>query len=280
MFGVIMSNESHPFTDKLDRFKQRINYSEAVRNITDEQKVVVDWPKVLRELKLPDGTVWSSYDNSSGIENQGHGSISDFFESDKKNIHIDIHVLTGVTNKQVVEKLMVLSSFTSMMDINYEYSQQGPGDFYLYGAHYDSEFGHDTAKCVYRNVIVEITTSDDTDVRPIVELLVNIMSKALVDTNKVPRLKISPLYSAQEIKAGETLWVGITLPIPNNQNDYEVQLQGDPLPDGLEYIDNDDNKYYLKTNKPGVYQFQMWSMDKRTLYVEKVNFKVEVKGKY
>ena len=274
-----MAIESHPFTDKLDRFKQRINYSEAVQNITNKQKVVIDWPAVLKEMKLPDGTVWSSYDNSLGIENQGHGSISGYFDSDKRNLHIDIHVLTGVTNKQVIEKLMILSSFTSMMDINYDYSQQGPGDFYIYGAHYASEFGHDTAKCVYRNIIVEISTSDDdTDVRPVVELLVNIMSKSLVDTSKVPRIKISPLYSAQEIKTGETFWVDVSLPTPNNHDDYEVQLQGDPLPDGLEYVDNDDNKYYIKTNKPGDYQFQMWVMDKHTLYVEKVNFKVEVKG--
>lgn len=274
-----MAIESHPFTDKLDRFKQRINYSEAIQNIADEQKVVVDWPEVLKEMKLSDGTVWLSYDNSSGIESQGHGSISDFFESDKKNAHIDIHVITGATNKQVIEKLMILSSFTSMMDINYDYSQQGPGDFYLYGAHYDSELGHNTAKCAYRNVIVEISTSDDdTDVRPIVKYLVGVMSKSLVDTDKVSRMKISPLYSAHEFKTGETFWVNISLQTPENKDDYEVQLQGSPLPDGLEYVDNDDNKYYLKANKPGVYQFQMWVMDKHTLYVEKVDFKIVVKS--
>lgn len=274
-----MANDVNPSYGMLDRFKQRINYSEAVQNIRDEQKVIINWPEVLTEIKLADGTVWKSYDNSTGIRARGYGKVSDYFESEDKTVKMTVFVLTDTHNLDVIGEAIDMSSFTSMMDIVYDYSKQGPGDFYLYVSHDLTEAGHESVKCVYRNVIIDASTSDDeTDVRPVVESLVNIMSKALVDSNKVPRLKISPLYSAQEIKMGEIFWVDISLPTPNNQDDYEVQLQDDPLPDGLEYVDNDDNKYYLKTNKPGVYQFQMWIMDKHTLYVEKVNFKVEVKN--
>ena len=250
----------------LERFKQRINYPAIVQPITDDAKVIIDWPQLFKAIQLPDGAIWKSYVNSSGIQNAKQGSISDFFEHDEKTIHITVDVYTHTSNSQVIEQAMLQSSFTSMPDIALDYDQHGPGDFYLYRTYTTDHLGDRRAIGVYQNVILNISQSGgEVDVRPIAAQLVNLMSQAVVPTANVPNIAHTLVFSAQKIRPGETFWVEIAFPAPATSQDYQIKLQTTPLPDGLEYIDLNAGKYYLKANKPGVYQFQIWLMDKRTL---------------
>ena len=261
-----MSTNLTPNPGALERFKQRINYPAIVQSITDDAKVVMDWPQLFKAIQLPDGVTWKSYVNSSGIQDARQGAISGRLEHGEKTVRIIVDVYTHTSNPQVIEQAMLKSSFTSMFDIVAEYDQHGPGDFYLNYPHITDNLGDHSAIGVYKNVIVDITeTDDETDVRPIAVQLVNLMSQAVVPTETVPNIAYTPLFSAQKIRPGETFWVEIAFPAPATSQDYQIKLQTTPLPDGLEYIDLNAGKYYLKANKPGVYQFQIWLMDKRTL---------------
>ena len=273
---VIVVNNVFPDTEMLGRFERRINYPAAIQHITNVNKVVMDWPQALKKITVSKESVWESYDNSIANLNVNHALIDGFIESGEQSIRIKIHVLTDVSNKAVVEEAMLLTTYTSMMDIEMEYLKDGPGDFYLYSEHlYYGATGDRSAICVFRNVIVEIsTTEDETDVRPVVKYLVDLMSNALVEKKEVPRIKISMQYSAQEVQTGETFWVDITVPSMDN---YDIDFQYEPLPDGLEYVKNEGSRYYIKANRPGSYQFQMWILDKRTLLTENATFTVTVK---
>ncbi|MDX2505194.1 MAG: hypothetical protein QNL62_12070 [Gammaproteobacteria bacterium] len=271
-------NNVFPDTEMLGRFERRINYPAIIQHITDENKVVMDWSQAFKKIMVSKESVWEGYNNSTSFLNTNHATISDYFESGKKNITIEIHVLTDISNKVVVEQAMLLTTYTSMMDIEMEYLEDGPGDFYLYDKHVYGATGDSDAICVFRNVIVEISTNDDqTDVRPIVKHFVDLMSNALVEKKDVPRIKFATQYSAQEIQAGETFWVDITMPPTAKKRDYEITFQYDPLSDGLKYEKNEGSRYYIKTSKPGNYQFQIWIMDKRTLVTETADFAVTVK---
>ena len=250
----------------LERFKQRINYPAIVQPITDDAKVIMDWPQLFKAIQLPDGAIWKSYVNSSGIRGAKQGAISGRLEHGEKTVRIIVDVYTHTSNPQVIEQAMLQSSLTSMPDIALDYDQHGPGDFYLYYPHDTDSLGDDSATCVYQNVILNISQSGgEIDVRPIAAQLVNLMSKAVVLTETVPNIAHTLVFSAQKIRAEEIFWVEIAFPAPATSQDYQIQLQTTPLPDGLEYIDLNAGKYYLKANKPGVYQFQIWLMDKRTL---------------
>lgn len=276
--GVIVVNNVMPDTEMLGRFEQRINYPAIVQHISDEEKVVMDWPQALKEITVSKESVWKSYNNSGGILNINHATISDFFESGDKSIRIKIHVLTDVSNKAVVQEAMLLTTYTSMMDIEMEYLKDGPGDFYLYDKHIYGGTGDSDAICVFRNVIIEIsTTDDDTDVRPVVKHLVALMTDALVVKKEVPRIKFDVQYSAKEVQAGETFWADITMPSTNKVDGYLINFQYEPLPDGLEYVKNEGSRYYIKASKPGNYQFQIWIMDNRTRLTETAVFRVTVK---
>ena len=261
-----MSTNLTPNPGALERFKQRINYPAIVQPITDDAKVVIDWPQLFQAMPFPDGTIWKSYVNSSGIQNARQGGISGYVEHGEETLRITVDVYTHTSNSQVIEQAMLQSSFTSMLDIALDYDQHGPGDFYLYRTYTTDHLGDRRAICVYQNVILNISQSGgEIDVRPIAAQLVNLMSQAVVPTETVPNIAYTPLFSAQKIRPGETFWVEIAFPAPATPQDYQIQLQTTPLPDGLEYIDLNAGKYYLKANKPGVYQFQIWLMDKRTL---------------
>ncbi len=275
--GVIVVNNVFPDTEMLSRFERRINYPAIVKHISDEEKVVMDWPQALKEITVSKESILKSYDNSSGILSMNHATISDFFESGDKNIDIQVHVLTDVSNKAVIQEAMLLTTYTSMMDIEKEYLKDGPGDFYLYDRHGYGVNGDRKAISVFRNVIVEMsTTDDDTDVRPVVKHLVALMTNALVKKKEVPRIKFGVQYSSQEVKTGETFWADITIPSTEDRDNYEVDFQHESLPDGLEYVKNEGSRYYIKTSKPASYQFQMWIMDQRTLLTETATFTVTV----
>ena len=266
LIELAMSTNLTPNPGALERFKQRINYPAIVQPITDDAKVIMDWPQLFKAIQLPDGVTWKSYVNSSGIQNARQGSISDFFEHGEETIHITVDVYTHTSNPQVIEQAMLQSSFTSMPDIVAEYDQHGPGDFYLNYPHITDNLGDHSAIGVYQNVILNISPSEgEVDVRPIAAQLVNLMSQAVVPTETVPNIAHTLVFSAPKIRAGETFWVEIAFPAPATPQDYQIQLQTTPLPEGLEYVDSNNGKYYLKANKPGVYQFQIWLMDKRTL---------------
>ncbi|VAW72851.1 hypothetical protein MNBD_GAMMA10-2463, partial [hydrothermal vent metagenome] len=114
------------------RFKQRINYPAIVQHIEDNEKVLMDWPLVLKKIKISSTSVWESYNLNSNIQNKNHTTISDFFENKKKNVSIEVSVFTGLSNQAVIEKAVLLNGYSSMSDINMEYSKNGPGDFYIY----------------------------------------------------------------------------------------------------------------------------------------------------
>lgn len=267
-----------PDAEMLGRFERRINYPSIIQHISDEEKVIMDWHQALKEIAVSKDSVWKSYDNSGGILKESHATISDFFENDDKSMKIKIHVFTDVSNKDVIGEAMLLTTYTSMMDIEIEYLKDGPGDFYIYNKHVNDGAGDSDAICVFRNVIIEIsTTDDDTDVRPVVKQLVLQMTDALVKKNEVRRIKYSVLYSVQEVHKGEMFWVDIKIPSPYKIEDYLISLQYDPLPNGLEYIKNKDSQYYIKAIESGNYQFQIWIMEESTRITETAIISVAVK---
>ncbi|MFK5950131.1 MAG: hypothetical protein QM500_15310 [Methylococcales bacterium] len=272
-------NITFPDIEQLDRFKQRINYPAIVQHIIDEKRVLMDWPKALNKIDVTSTSAWKSYNLSSSILSKNHAKFSDFFENGKQNITIKIHVFTGLTNKEVIEEAILLTGYTSMYDINMEYLENGPGDFYLYLDHWREGTGDNNAICVYKNIIVEITTPEDgTDVRPVAKLLADLMSVSLIEKNEVPKITYKMLYSAQEVKTGETFWVDILFPSAKNPENYKINFQMDDLTKGLEHVKHEGSKYYLKASQAGSYQFEMWLMDKRTLITETVSFTVTVKN--
>jgi len=66
------------------RFKQRINYPAIAQHIEDNEKVLMDWPRVLEKIKISSTSVWESYNLSSSVRSKNHAKISDFFENRKK----------------------------------------------------------------------------------------------------------------------------------------------------------------------------------------------------
>lgn len=272
-------NNLMPEVGMLDRFKQNINYPEIISDVSNDQKIVADWPEIFKGIKLSDKSVWQSYDHSLGILKKNHATISDFMESGDKNVNVKIHVLSDTSNKDVIEEALLMTSYTSMMDINMEYMNDGPGDFYLHYKHQYGTTGDSSAISVFKNVIIDIsTTEEDTDVRPIVHSLIEVLSKSLVATKDTPKIKFKTLYSSQEIKTGDSFWVEVTVPESAKSNNYDIDLQDDPLPDGIEYVKNTGGKYYFKADKPGVYNFQLFIMDERTLITENAKYSVVVKN--
>ncbi|VAW64573.1 hypothetical protein MNBD_GAMMA10-1751, partial [hydrothermal vent metagenome] len=188
-------------------------------------------------------------------------------------------VFTGLSNQAVIEKAVLLNGYSSMSDINMEYSKNGPGDFYIYSEHWQEGAGDGSAFCVFKNIIIDIsTTEDNTDIRPIAKHLVDLMSNSLVKNNEVPEINYKILQSAQEVKTGDTFWVDVQFSSKEEIDNYEFTLRGSSLPEGLKYVEKDESRYYLKANQPGTYQFYMWVMDKRTLIVSAANFQVIVKN--
>ncbi|VAW64745.1 hypothetical protein MNBD_GAMMA10-508 [hydrothermal vent metagenome] len=100
------------------------------------------------------------------------------------------------------------------------------------------------------------------------------MSDALVNKNKIPDITYKKLYFAEDVKRGEVFWVDIQF---RSEDGYEMDFPRHLLPEGLEYVKNDESKYYLKASQPGTYQFEIWVMDKRTLITNTANFEVTVK---
>ncbi|VAW64570.1 hypothetical protein MNBD_GAMMA10-1750, partial [hydrothermal vent metagenome] len=117
------------------RFKQRINYPAIVQHIGDDKKVLMEWPKILKKIKISSASVWESYNLSSNILRKNHATISGYFENGKKGITIDMHVFTNVSNQFVIEEAMLLTGYSSMQDVNYKYFEDGPGEFYIYRGH-------------------------------------------------------------------------------------------------------------------------------------------------
>ncbi len=268
-----------PDEEMINRFKQRINYPTIVQHITDEKRVLMDWPEALKKINVSDTSAWVSYNLDGGILRKNHATISDFFENGKKKITIEVHVFTNVPNQYVIEEAVLLTGYTSMLDVQDEYLKDGPGDFYLFYEYWNEMTGDNTSISVFKNIILEInSTEDDVDVRPVAKLLVDLMSNALVDKAKVPEIKYNMQQSAQEVKAGDTFWVDIQFPSGNYPDDYDIDLQTDPLPEGLEYVKNDESKYYIKASQSGTYQFEMWVMDIRTLITSTATFTVVVKN--
>jgi len=268
-----------PNEEAVIRFKQRINYPAIVQHIEDSEKVLMDWPRVLEKIKISSTSIWESYDLSSSVTSKNHSKISDFFENRKKNIMIKVHVFTNVSNRFVIEEAVLLNGYNSMSDINMEYLRDGPGDFYLYSENWQKKTGDGSAICVFKNIILEIDSSeDDVNVRPVAKFLVNLMSNSLVKNNEIPGISYNILQSAQEVKAGDTFWVDIQFPSGNYPDDYDVDLLTTPIPEGLKYVKNDESKYFLKASQPGTYQFEMWVMDRRTLITNTATFEVIVKN--
>jgi len=248
-----------PNEEAVIRFKQRINYPAIVQHIEDSEKVLMDWPRVLEKIKI------------SSVTSKNHSKISDFFEN--------MHVFTNVSNRFVIEEAVLLNGYNSMSDINMEYLRDGPGDFYLYSENWQKKTGDGSAICVFKNIILEIDSSeDDVNVRPVAKFLVNLMSNSLVKNNEIPGISYNILQSAQEVKAGDTFWVDIQFPSGNYPDDYDVDLLTTPIPEGLKYVKNDESKYFLKASQPGTYQFEMWVMDRRTLITNTATFEVIVKN--
>jgi len=73
-----------PNEEAVIRFKQRINYPKIVQHITDEKKVLMDWPRVLKKINISNTSSWVSYNLNSNIQNKNHATISGFFENRKK----------------------------------------------------------------------------------------------------------------------------------------------------------------------------------------------------
>ncbi|VAW72849.1 hypothetical protein MNBD_GAMMA10-2462 [hydrothermal vent metagenome] len=268
-----------PNLEAVDRFKQRINYPKIVQHITDEKKVLMDWLRVLKKMKISSTSVWESYDLNSSVTSKNHAMISDFFENRKKNIMIYVHVFTNVSNRFVIEEAVLLTGYSSMVDIKKEYSKNGPGDFYLYYKRGEEGAGDKTAICAFKNVVLEINTSeDDVDVRPIAKHLVDLMSNSLVKNNEISGINYRILQSAQEVKTGDTFWVDVQFASKKEIDNYEFTLRGSSLPEGLKYVEKDESKYYLKAIQSGTYQFDMWVMDRRTLIVSAATFEVTVKN--
>jgi len=271
-------NNIFPDGGLLNRFKKRINYPAIVQHIKDNERVVMEWPRVLKKINISNASAWVSYNLNSNIQGKNYAEISDFFENRKKRIRIEIHVFTDFSNQAVIEEAVFLTSYTSMSDIKYEYSKNGPGDFYLYNAHFIEGAGDRTTVCVFKNIIIKISTEEgDTDVRSVAKFLVDLMSTALVGKNQVPELNYKKLHSSRELKVSDTFWVDIEFPSTEDQNNYSIKFDRDSLPDNLEYIKNDESKYYLKASQSGTYQFEMWVMDKRTLITNTASFEVIVK---
>jgi len=159
------------------RFKQRINYSAIVQHIEDNGKVLMDWPRVLKKINISSASAWESYNLSSSIHNKNQAATSGFFENGKKKVRIEVRVFTGLSNQAVIEKAVLLTGYTSMLDTIMKYSKNGPGDFYLYSEHGGELVGDDSAICVFKNIIIEISTlENDVDVRLIVKHMVDLMS--------------------------------------------------------------------------------------------------------
>ncbi|VAW64742.1 hypothetical protein MNBD_GAMMA10-507 [hydrothermal vent metagenome] len=267
-----------PNLEGVNRFKQRINYPKIIQHITDEKKVQMKWSQVLKKIDISSASAWVSYKESGSVLSGNHAKFSDFFENGKKNINIQLHVFTGLPNKAVIEKAVLLTGYASAPDIKKEYSKNGPGDFYLYSRHSEEGTGDRSAICVFKNIVLVIKSiENDVDVRSVAKLLVDLMSNSLVKNNEIPEISYNTLQSAQKVKTGDTFWVDIQFSSGNYPDDYDVDLPIIPIPEGMEYVKNDESKYYLKASQPGTYQFDMWVMDKRTLITNTVTFDIIVK---
>lgn len=273
--GVAMADEPISGIGMLNQFKTLINYSAIKAQISEDTKVVANWPSVLKELQVTKKEIWKSYDNSSWLQGDGHAVISGYIEYPPKVVSFKIHVFSGIQNKQVLDQLLGMLAMTSSMTINYNHSENSQCDLCLYIPYALNKDSYKKVKCVFRNVIVEASAAGgDADVRPVVESLVGIMGGALVDNSKIQEIKYKVVSPVGHVKMSDEFLVDVGFPENVNEDDYDIVLQDDMLPEGLEYVRNMGSEYYLKADRKGVFSFDIWLMDKQTLLTKSTNIVV------
>ena len=249
----------------INNFKKKINYSEIKSKVVDDTRVLINWPDSLREIIIQ-GESWRSFDNSIWIQGRGHAVISDYYESGSSIVNLKIHVFSNKSNGEVLDESIRLLSMTSSMNISYIHLKSSPDTFYLYVPHVINEVIHKKVKCVYKNVIIEASTSqEETDVKPVVEYLVSRMKKTLVDKSNYASINYKVSISPYNVRVAEPFTINIDYPDRDKSSYYKVSIQEDILPDGFEYIDNTDNSYKLVTNNAGMFKIEVWILNINTL---------------
>lgn len=266
-----------PFTNYmvLDAFKKEIDYPGIVSKVDESKKVLANWKDIVRFVPK-DGVKWESHNNVIGMTGAGEGRISDYFIHKDKNISFNIYVLNGKTNREVLDRALILGSNVSMNQVPYKYLVNGPGDFYFYNGQVGPGGLDRDAVCVYKNVIIEISTvSNDVDVRDVVAYLVGEAEKHLISPNEIPALVYTKVQSSEKVKSGDNFTIGLKVSEANRKK-YQVEPSLGFPGEGIESLSVADGQFELKAQDPGAYDLRLWVMDTENLYAEEVSFSIQV----
>ncbi len=268
-----------PFTNYmvLDAFKKEIDYPSIVSKVDESKKVLANWKDIVRFVPK-DGVKWESHNNVIGITGTGEGRISDYFIYKDKNISFNIYVLNGKTNREALDRALLLGSNVSLNQVPYKYLEKGPGDFYFHNQQAGPGGIDRDAVCVYKNIIIEISTvSNNIDVRDVVAYLVGEAEKHLIGPNEIPALVYTKSQSSNKIKPGDSFTIGLKIPEANRIK-YQVEPSLGFPGEGIEYLSDVDGQFELKAHDPGAYDLRLWIMDSDNLYAEEASFSIQVQN--
>lgn len=249
----------------LDIFKKEIDYPSIVSSLPkSNQRVMADWLILLKNIEKIEKQLWVLEDHSVSFVYPSHGEMNVVFEHKEAEVEIDVHVFSDLNNIEVLDEALVILSRTSMVSINMSYDKNGSCDVCFYR--------DKSVLCVYRNVILEINTSDGIiDLAFFSKYIFNQMKNSLDGSSQSMNIEYS---MPKKIVVNKDFYIDVKYSI---NGPYQIKVHNTYY-DTLVLLNRTKDKFYYIANKSGTYKVNIGVMNANTLMSENISVSINVEN--
>jgi|GEM_PF-2714637 len=254
-----------PNSQAVELFKQKINYSKIITNISNEQKLLLNWEQYIRQSDFGTGQQWQPMSISQWQENSAMGTLSVLMTHGQDNLDIQVQLVSNKDNTEAVEFAVESLGVTSHSTITMNLDSNGPCDLTLYADPLPGIAGG-SALCVLKNAIIRITASDSgPDIRSVLTSFIHPLAKGFIHTAKVPVPTIN-LSAPTEIREGDLFSMNAKV----SKNDKITFIDAS---DNIKSVTQDGHKFSLKAITSGLGVVRIGVMNTQTLYVNSAEWR-------
>lgn len=264
--------------DKLDALKQEMNYTQFIRQLPPDKRVILDWQALLSVIKDDEGIIWRTHSEDASYGYQaGHGRLKTHLRSDSVNITIVAHSLSQ-GQKEAIDAALFDATNSNAPFVPYKFEPHCFSTLCLIPRQQDVV---ESILFVYGNIMIDLVSSDsEYNVLPFARALHAAMQKAVAANpeGKLPaRPHVSYTVNPTRVKVGENFTVTAKF-------DGSAQLDPKTFRVAKKLISS--NIEYQKNLGAGVYKFTAKAagmgtaafglFDKKTLWVFNDNVTVHI----
>jgi hypothetical protein len=243
-------------TDKVERFKRRIDFDKVLKAESADKLVRAIWPDALSAPALGPG--WSVADNTIG-RTRGGSAREWVLRRGDETVSILIFVSEG--GVQPARQFFLLrASNNMMMEVPYLKGPAGLGTLAVHLSHKQAP----SFIWVYRNTTFQVDAQDTSlDILPIARWLQATAESGLVAPPTAQLSLPGPTsVSARRVPVGQPIEIGLTIPTAGQSN-YQMKLEFDRQM--LEVVSQRGLAAQVRGIKPGSTALDLWLIERSTL---------------